>query len=194
MRTLQQKSTRYLSLGAAFFLGLAMMWGNQGIAQSIEEGSYYQIVAKHSGKAIDVPSANRKNGIGIIQWQTHSEDHQLFRFEEVRDGYYQIIAKHSGKALDVRGGEGKKQNGIAIQQWEINSQDNQLFRLQEAGNGYYRIIAKHSGKVIDVWGANTKNGVKLVQYENNGGTNQLFKLVPKTRYTAQGESSLGQEY
>ena len=189
---MKTSANSHVLVATILVLFMAITWSHQGISQSISTDSYYQIVAKHSGKAIDVPAANKKNGVQLIQWQKHSEDHQLFRFQEAGRGYYRIIAKHSGKAIDVPGAN--KKDGVQLIQWQKHSEDHQLFRLQEAGDGYFQIIAKHSGKAIDVYGAKTGNGAKIIQYRPNGNSNQLFKLIKRQKYASKESNDLGQEF
>ena len=83
-----------------------------------EAGKYYRIIAKHSGKALDVRGGvkSKANGIMVQQFDANGGDNQAFRFVDEGNAYYRIIAKHSGKALDVQGGEAAKENAVIIQQ------------------------------------------------------------------------------
>jgi elongation factor Tu len=80
----------------------------------------YKLIAKHSGKCLDViggPGAVA-NGVRVQQYDYLGGDNQKWRLVPVEDGYYQLIAKHSGKCLDVIGGPGGVADGVGLQQYE----------------------------------------------------------------------------
>lgn len=142
----------------------------------------YQIIAKHSGKCLEVnggPAATG-NGALVVQQDCNSRENQQWTFTPVGAGYYKIIAKHSGKALDVFGGVFSAANGVIIEQWEYNGSGNQMWYLDDLHNGYYTFIARHSGKGLDIEGASTSNGARAHQWDiiNGGGDNQQWKLIP----------------
>jgi|GEM_PF-2784049 len=140
-----------------------------------EENEWYTIIAKHSGKCMDVSGKSIDNGVKIIQYDYRGGDNQLWKFKPIGNGYFQIIAKHSGKCLDV--GSKSINNGAKIIQYDYLGGDNQLWKLDPVNNGYFRIIAKHSGKCLDVSGMSIDNGVKIIQYDYWGGDNQLWKFL-----------------
>ena len=165
---------------ALFICLLSLITINLAFSQ-VEAGVYYRIIAKHSGKALDVSGGveGRANGIPVVQYDAVGGANQFFKFVSVGDGYYRIIAKHSGKALDVSEGVDGVRNGIPIVQYDPVGGANQFFKLVSVGDGYYRIIAKHSGKALDVSEGvdGVRNGVPIVQYDPVGGANQFFKFV-----------------
>lgn len=182
-----------------FVLLFVAFCSREGHAQAPQTGEYYQIIAKHSGKALDVKGGtdSKRNGAQFIQWDAHGAANQLFKLKDKGNGYYMVIAKHSGKALDVRGGTGAKKNGAVLHQWEPHGGDNQLFRLVEKGNGYYMLVAKHSGKAVDVSGGerDKRNGIKVHQWDVHGQGNQLFKFVSVNKPSRDLEArGLGPEY
>ncbi|MDI1435638.1 RICIN domain-containing protein [Polyangium sorediatum] len=75
---------------------------------------YFQIVAVHSGKVLDVPGSSHNSEVPIIQYQSTGGYNQWFRLDPVGEGCVRIVAKHSGKVLDVHGGG--IENGAVIQQ------------------------------------------------------------------------------
>merc|ERR1719420_597787 len=93
---------------------------------------YYSIIAKHSGKVLDVSHASHADGVPFIQWPKHKGDSQLFRLEDSGDGrYFSIIAKHSGKVLDV--GHASHADAATFIQWPKHKGGSQLFCLQDSG-------------------------------------------------------------
>ncbi len=143
---------------------------------SFKENEYYVIIAKHSGKCLDVKGISKDKGANIIQYDYWGGENQQWRFEPVGDGYYCIIAKHSGKCLDVGGMS--KDNGANILQWHYWGGDNQKWKLEPVGDGYYRIIAKHSGKCLDIGGwSKDKRAAHIRQWNFKGkDPTQLWKL------------------
>lgn len=148
-------------------------------------GVYYRIIAKHSGKALDVRGGTSAvdNGIAIQQYDPIGGDNQAFRFERQPNGLYMIIAKHSGKALDIT--SASMQNGTPVIQYAIHGGDNQLFRIVNQGNGYFRIINKRSNKGLDISGGSEakNNGIPLIQWDATGGDNQLFTFTEYSSIT-----------
>jgi hypothetical protein len=132
------------------------------------------MIAKHSGRALDISGASTASGARLIQWDWHDQLHQRFRFDPLDDGHYRIMVQHSGKALDVEGASTAA--GARIIQWDWHGGDNQRFRLEPLQGGGARLVAKHSGKVLDVTGASTGNGAQLIQWDWHGGDNQQFRL------------------
>jgi len=137
-------------------------------------GHTYEIIAKHSGKCLDVEGARQDNGVNVQQWACGGGPNQRWRLEDAGGGYYRIVAVHSGKCLDVAGGS--RDNGANVIQWECHGGDNQLWRLEQHGDAF-RIIPKHSGKALDVEGARQDNGANVQQWQFGGGPNQLWRLV-----------------
>ena len=95
-----------------------------------KENEFYVIIAKHSGKCLDVRGINTDEGANIIQYDYWGGDNQKWKLEPVGDGYYRIIAKHSGKCLDAGGIS--TDNGAKIIQWDYRGGDNQKWKLELA--------------------------------------------------------------
>ena len=136
----------------------------------------YELIARHSGKCLDVYGGSTDDAATIIQWSCHGGPNQRWRLEPTGDGYVRLIATHSGKALDVYGAS--TDDGAVLIQWPPHSGTNQQWQLQPAGSGYYSIAARHSGKMIDVDHALTSDGATILQWPANGGLNQQWLLRP----------------
>lgn len=135
-------------------------------------GAYYRIVAKHSGKVLDV-NLGKGNQANVVQHGWHGGDNQRWKFVSEGNGYYRIVAKHSGRVLDVVWKELGNQANVVQNDW--HSGDNQRWKIEGLGDGYYRILAKHSGKALDV---NMGKGdqANVVQHAWHGGENQRWKF------------------
>jgi pectinesterase len=141
---------------------------------TIISGATYSILAKHSGKGLDVKDVSTANGAAIQQWNYSGQVNQKFIINDVGSGYYNIVNGNSGKCLDVTAGS--TSNGAIIQQWGYAGSANQQWTIESTGDGYYKIINRNSGKCLDVKDASTSNGAVIQQYTFANGANQLWQL------------------
>jgi Ricin-type beta-trefoil lectin domain. len=65
--------------------------------------AYYEVLARHSRKCLDVRGASTANSAPVIQYTCHLGHNQEWRLVHISGNYYELIARHSGKCLDVRG-------------------------------------------------------------------------------------------
>ncbi len=142
----------------------------------------YHLVAKHSGKCMDVTGNSTSDGTRIQQWDCRSPadaPNQIFFLMQSSGGYVQLVAKNSGKCVDVSGASTAPQ--AALHQYSCLGpyQPNQLWRFVPTGDGYGRLIAKHSGQCADVTDASFANGAAIQQYTClSTAANQRWKLQP----------------
>lgn len=149
--------------------------GRQLRKDPIPQKNYF-IVAKHSGKCLDVDEASHDNATDVYQYEMHGGHNQQWLLVQLCDGYYYIIARHSGKALDVQ--DFSKDDGAKIFQYQLHGMDNQKWEIQDAGDGFYHILSKISGKALDVESGSREDGAKAFQYRVNGGDSQKWKFIP----------------
>jgi hypothetical protein len=142
--------------------------------RSITCTAYYEIVARHSGKCLDVANDSMANGGPVIQWTCGGYTNQQWEVISVGSGYYKFIVRHSGKALDVAGGF--MENGTPVHQWDYVGISNQQWKIIDVGSGYSMIIARHSGKALDVEGGSTQNGAQVHQWDFVGSPNHQWKI------------------
>lgn len=133
------------------------------------------IVAKHSGKCLDVAGGPGATGNGALidEWSCSGEANQAWMLNDTGNGEYQLIAEHSGKCLDVP--NGSTANDMRLQQWACAPGDKQLWTLEDMGGGYHAIKSVASGKCVDVY-MQSSDGAPVVQWDCHGGDNQLFSL------------------
>jgi hypothetical protein len=136
----------------------------------------YRLVARHSGKVLDVSGISKDNGAIVHQWTWVGGDNQKWKIEPSDSGYYRLTALHSGKVLDVLGAS--MDDGAQVIQWDWWGGGNQQWKIEAMGGGYYRLLARHSGKALDVSGALTDDGTPVIQWTPNGAENQQWQLVP----------------
>jgi mono/diheme cytochrome c family protein len=135
--------------------------------------TYYQIVNRNSGKAVDVPNGNTTNNVQLIQWDNSGNNNQQFRLVADADGYYTIINKGTNKALD---NAGSTADNSAVVQWDVTSSNNQKWKLVDLGNGYYKLQVKSSQKYLDVSGASVANNAGLVTNSSSTSNSQQWKI------------------
>jgi hypothetical protein len=155
------------------------------VAVSPTFSGYYQLLAKHSGKAIDISDASTVNGADALQYSKGTGSNQQFSIQSVGSGYYKIVARHSGKVLAVTSStsnvEQHAYSGGTMHQWKVELQS----------DGYYKITNRGTGKSLDVAGASTLDKARILQYTYTGAGHQKFKLQ-STSSTARVASAEGE--
>lgn len=68
--------------------------------EHLGDGSY-KVIAKHSGKVLDVAGVSSANGADIHQWSYSGSDNQKWIVVDAGDGFYKLIAQHSGKVAEI---------------------------------------------------------------------------------------------
>ena len=139
----------------------------------IDTSKWYHIIAKHSGKCLDLRYANRVYGERLIQYTCHSGDNQKFQFETASDGYYRIVVGHSRQCVDQL--LANYNDGGLIGQYPCHTGQNQQW-LPSYSSGYYQFNVRHSSKNMDVQNASYSDAAQLIQYLVHGGDNQLFSI------------------
>ncbi|WP_329258058.1 RICIN domain-containing protein [Streptomyces pseudovenezuelae] len=144
-----------------------------GTVTGVGGGPYYDLVARHSGKCLDITDNSAADGAVALQYTCNGGLNQQWRLQDAGDGYVRLVAQHSGKCLDVSGGS--TADGAFVNQYRCTTSTNQQWLFQDQGGGSYRMVARHSGKCLDVANASTVNGARLIQWPCGTGTNQQFR-------------------
>ncbi|MFV2143345.1 RICIN domain-containing protein [Isoptericola sp. G70] len=144
-------------------------------AATIDTGTEYVLVNRHSGLVADVLDASTENGAEIIQWHRTDAAWQRWHFVDAGSGYYRIVSVHSGKALDVW--EKSTADGAEIRQYTDTGGSNQQWRPVDTDGGV-QLVNRNSGKALEVWEWSTTPADRLSQYTSLGGANQVWDLVP----------------
>jgi hypothetical protein len=144
-------------------------------AVTIDPSAYYEIVSRHSGKAIDIAGQSTADGATVQQWTRANRTNQQFQFVDAGGGYYKIRARHSGKAIDVA--SASTADGANVVQWTDHGGTNQQFRVVDTTGGDIKLINRNSGKALDVWQLSTADGGRISQYTDTGAANQQWQLI-----------------
>ena len=154
------------------------------VATDDEDGGYYLIVNKGSGKVVDICGGADADGTNIWQYDENGTDAQKWEILPAGDGAYYILAKKNGKVIDVQ--YGSMQNGTNVWLYSQNGTNAQKFNFLKSGenvsigDGVYTIVSKlDDQKVLDISGGSMNSGANLQLYENNGTDAQKF-IITKT--------------
>ncbi|WP_219518488.1 RICIN domain-containing protein [Nonomuraea ceibae] len=146
-----------------------------GAAAQATAPTHYKIVAKHSGKCLDVLGGRTGHGAPTHQWTClKGVDSQIWEARRFDDGAYVLIAQHSKRCLDVS--HAGREDRVPVVQANCRFTDNQRWWIKQNADGTSRLIAKHSGKCLDVAWAEHGNGGRIVQSRCWGGNNQRWQL------------------
>lgn len=134
--------------------------------QNLHSSKKYILVAKHSGKALDVPASGAQQ---LLQWSRHNGLNQQFQIIKKGNGYYQLMGVKSGKLLEAKDGK--------VMATTSTSGDAVLWKLLDKGNGYCAIIAKTGGRNFDVPAQSKDNGAKIGLWGAHTGDHHQFKFI-----------------
>jgi hypothetical protein len=142
---------------------------------SVLSNGVYRIIARHSGKALEVDEETVRNGAGLKQGALGGSN-QLWVLSSTHRGAnnYRIASRQTGKVLDAL--QYKRENGGKLQVWDGANTPNQRWLISPVGDGYYSLIAEHSGLALSVKDSSAKDGAPVCQWEYAGGTNQQWSL------------------
>jgi endoglucanase len=133
----------------------------------------YRIVARHSGKALEVGGFATANGSNVQQWGYAWGENQRWMVTHLGNNQYSIIGAESGKALDVSGWGSS--NGSNVHIWTYGAAANQKWTITATSGGYYRLTPTHAtAMALDVNGVSTADGANVQIWTYGGGTNQQW--------------------
>jgi subtilisin family serine protease len=136
--------------------------------------NYYEVVARHSSKCLDVFDASTSSGANVIQWSCIGEPNQEWLIIPIGDNYFKFIARHSNRVMAVQGAS--TLNGASVVQSTDTGIASQQWRILDVGGGYVRIMARHSNKALDVANESTADGAQIIQWDYVGEANQQWLL------------------
>jgi endoglucanase len=148
--------------------------GTGGGAAIVANGTY-RIVARHSGKALDVNGHGTADGSNVIQWAYGGGNNQRWTFTHLGNNTYQIVGVESGKALEVA--STSTANGTNVDIRSYSGANNQRWTISATSGGYYRLTPVSStGSALDVSAVSTADGANVQQWSWTGGNNQQWAI------------------
>ncbi|MBJ7347367.1 MAG: RICIN domain-containing protein [Thermoleophilaceae bacterium] len=145
-------------------------------ASQIQRLAYYEIVARHSGKALQVRGASTASGTQVDQSTYTGGLHQQFRFGDAGNGYVVIVPRNSStKSLGTK--YNNPANGQPVVSQTYTGAIGQMYKLVSTGDGYFKLVGRVSNRNIDIKDGSTANGAPAIMWDNNDGANQQFQLI-----------------
>ncbi len=169
----------YVGVTASMQLGIT---GNPASFELLEvehdltahSGRLVHIIARHNGKALEVPDGRAESGLGVGLGRFVAGDHQKWTLTYVGDGKFMLSNRQTGQNLDITGSQ--KTDGAIAVQWPKQDSDNQRFLLTPTGDGHYFIMARHSLKALDSEPLSPAPGSRVSQWALTGGASQRWKI------------------
>jgi aryl-phospho-beta-D-glucosidase BglC (GH1 family) len=133
----------------------------------------YKVVARHSGKALEVAGLGTADQSNVQQWGYWGGDSQKWTLMHLGNNQYKVIGLQSGKALDVSGGQ--TGNGTNVQIWTYLGGANQIWTVSATSGGYYRLTPTHATSMcLDVNGVSPDDGANVQIWQYLVGNNQQW--------------------
>ena len=151
-----------------------------------DDSGYYEIIAVHSGKRLDVVGYGNESNVD--QWADNGgNDNQRWVIRRRKTGNYNIVSKRDSLYLDAY--QSRTENGTNIGVYEQSGGSGQEFKLEKVENpktveeGTYKIVlANAPTQSLTVDGGKTDNGANVHIWEYVNSLQQQFNLV----YDGQG--------
>lgn len=150
----------------------AYLYFPSGVLGQFNASINYRIVARHSGKVLDVFDGSDADGAVIQQYSLHGAPNQTWQIEPVGNEYYRITSQQSHKVITVMP-PGSLHARIVQYHW--SGSDNQQWKIEPAGLDEYYLIAKNGG-CMDIPSGSTDDRVQAQLYTCHGGDNQTWRI------------------
>lgn len=136
----------------------------------------FVLLARHSGKCLDVAFAALEDGAAVHQWECLGAANQQWHLLPEATGGFQVVAAHSGKCLDVA--LASRFDEAVVHQWRYVGGANQQWRMETSDGLFCRLTAEHSGGCLSVAGLPVRgDGAAVIQVADVGGDNQRWLPV-----------------
>lgn len=135
-------------------------------------GAATTMVARHSGKCVDVPGATSSAGVGLQQWVCNGTVAQSFSFNATSDGFYRIVpGTHSGLCLQAGA------SGTQVTQAACSTTSNaQKWSVSQGSDGAYQVKTQGGTTCLNLAGANSNDGAQLITWACGADANMKFDL------------------
>ncbi|WP_344159029.1 RICIN domain-containing protein [Kribbella yunnanensis] len=142
------------------------------------ENRTYEIVARHSGKCLELPAANVDDRALHQQWDCQNTLHQRFRLNRVAGtDRFEVRPAHApSKCLGVAAAS--TADRAQVMQWSCVGAANQQLTLDYVEGSSYDTVVQlrfgHSSKCAEVIGASQANGARLEQLPCSAAASQQW--------------------
>ncbi|GAA4374329.1 hypothetical protein GCM10023186_05800 [Hymenobacter koreensis] len=154
---------------------VATGWAQQ--LPTIQEGVWHGVVARSSGRALDILGASAENGAPAVQWEFTQAHSQQWRFVRVTAGgeWFRIEVRHNGKCLTVE----KPTENAPVVQRPFSGGVYQQWKLVPAGPaGSMQLVNKGNEFCLAASAADKNNGVTIVAQRYQGRATQQWRVFP----------------
>jgi hypothetical protein len=134
----------------------------------------YEVVARHSGKCLDIAHASTAGGATLVQADCWGGANQRFFLRPAGNGFYDIVPQHSGQCLEL--GHASIDHAAPVTQANCWGGTNQRWKIESRGDGAFRIWAQHSVKCLDIFNGSLESVAPAIQAYCHDGPNQQFYL------------------
>jgi mannan endo-1,4-beta-mannosidase len=144
-----------------------------GLLLPVTAGAATTMVARHSGKCVDVPSASTSAGVGLQQWVCNGTVAQNFSFNPTGDGFYRIVSGTSSSlCLDAGAGTGSQVTQAACS----TTSNAQKWSVSQGADGAYQVKTQSGAACLNISGANANDGSALITWACGADANMKFDL------------------
>jgi outer membrane protein OmpA-like peptidoglycan-associated protein len=138
---------------------------------------WYGVVARGSGRSLDISNASPETGAKAVQWEFTQAQSQQWRLTPVTPNstYYRIEARHSGKVLTL---DGPAENAAVVQRpWSGSFY--QQWRIVPAGPiGSFQLVSRGNDFSLALISADKANATPVVGQRALGRASQQWWLFP----------------
>lgn len=139
----------------------------------------YNILARHSGKGLDIPGYSTTANTQLHQWEVIGDGgpNQQWVVTLEPDGFYQLKSVHSGQVVDIR--NAATSDGTSVVQNPDTNADSQRWQITATSDGFYRLSPKlRVSRALDINASSTSNGAIAQLWQYGGGLNQQWRFRP----------------
>ena len=135
----------------------------------IADGTY-RVIARHSGKALDVYGEATADGSNVDQWTYDGGKNQQWALTHLGGNVFEILGVQSGKALEVATTSTADDTNVDIRTY--TGAANQQWTISALNGGYFRLTpVSSSGSALDVGGVSSADGANVHIWTWLGGNN-----------------------
>ena len=133
----------------------------------------YEVLARHSGKALTITNASTANGANVDQETYTGGTDQKWTLTHVGANQYKFVGLQSGKSLNVT--SAANTDNANVQLWAYSGgRPEETWIITPTDGGFYRVTPVNSGLSLEVMGASTADYANVQQRTYTGGSHQQW--------------------
>ncbi|KAA9339080.1 OmpA family protein [Hymenobacter busanensis] len=156
----------------------------------VQEGVWHGVVARSSGRALDILGASADAGAAAVQWEFTQAASQQWKFVRVSAGsdWFRIEVRQSGKCLTVD----KPVDSAPVVQRPYSGGVYQQWKLVAAGPaGSMQVVNRGNEFCLAVAAPDKNNGVAVVAQRYLGRATQQWRVFPLQLHLADNVEAYG---